>query len=98
MTLSDRLEVPVEVMARQVGEETVILHLESGTYYGLNPVGARVWQLILEGKSLGEVCGVMLEEFEVEREQIEKDVLDLVCELQAKNLVRQATPDCHTTD
>lgn len=98
MTLSDKLEVPVEVMARQVGEETVILHLESGTYYGLDPVGARIWQLIVEGKNLGEVCGVMIDEYEVEQVQIERDVLDLACELEAKKLVRQAAPDCHTTD
>jgi hypothetical protein len=98
MTLSDTLEVPVEVMARQVGEETVILHLESGTYYGLDPVGARIWQLIVEGKSLGEICEVMREEYEVEQAQIEKDVVELAAELESKKLVRQAAPDCHTTD
>jgi len=89
MTLSDKLEVPVEVMARQVGEETVILHLETGTYYGLDAVGARVWQLIVEGKSLGEACAVMIEEYDVEQEKLEKDVLDLVAELEEKRLVRQ---------
>ena len=67
-------------------------------YYGLDPVGARIWQLIVEGKNLGEVCGVMLEEYEVEQLQIEKDVVELAAELEAKKLVRQAAPDCHTTD
>jgi hypothetical protein len=88
MTLSDKLEVPVEVMARQVGEETVILHLESGTYYGLDPVGARIWALILEGKSLAGVCEVMLDEYDVVRQTLEEDVLRLVDELEEKGLVR----------
>jgi hypothetical protein len=98
MTLSDKLEVPVEVMARQVGEETVILHLESGTYYGLDPVGARIWQLLVEGNSLAEICGVMVEEYDVEREQLERDILDLAGELSAKALVRRLPSECHTTD
>jgi len=97
MTLSDRLEIPAEVMARQVGEETVILQLESGTYYGLDPVGARIWQLIGDGRNLGEVCGAMLEEYEVEREQLEADVLELAGEMEAKGLVRRVLSDCNTS-
>jgi hypothetical protein len=37
-------------MARTVGDETVILDLANGTYYGLDPVGARMWQLMSEGQ------------------------------------------------
>lgn len=97
MTLSDRLEIPTEVMARQVGDETVILQLETGTYYGLDPVGARIWQLIGDGSSLAEVCGVMLEEYAVERAELESDVLDLAREMEAKGLVRRVLSDCNTS-
>ena len=38
----------------QVGDETVILDLASGTYFGLDPVGARIWALMGEGKTLAE--------------------------------------------
>ena len=61
MNLSDKVNVPPEVMARTVGDETVILDLTSGTYFGLDPVGARIWQLLTEGKSLSAVCDAMLE-------------------------------------
>jgi len=49
MNLSDKVTIPAQVMARTVGDETVILDLASGTYYGLDPVGARIWQLMSEG-------------------------------------------------
>jgi len=39
----DRVTVPPHVIARRVGEDTVILDLASGTYFGLDPVGARIW-------------------------------------------------------
>jgi hypothetical protein len=98
MTLSDKLEIPEQVMARQVGEETVILDLASGTYFGLDAVGARIWQLASEGRTLAEVCAVLVEEYEVEAEQLGRDVEELANELAAHGLVRQSPLDCHTTD
>jgi len=74
-------------MARQLGEETVILDLESGTYFGLDPVGARIWQLLKEGKSLSEICEAMLEEYEVSREELERDALALAQDLEARSLI-----------
>ena len=74
-------------MARQLGEETVILDLESGTYFGLDPVGARIWQLMKEGKSLAEICDVMLDEYEVSREKLERDALALAQDLEARSLI-----------
>ncbi|MFO7642597.1 MAG: PqqD family protein [Candidatus Competibacteraceae bacterium] len=87
MKLSDRVTVPSQVMDRSVGDETVILNLESGTYYGLDPVGARMWQLLGEGKPLGEVCDAMLAEYDVTRDRLEEDLLKLVEELAGKGLI-----------
>ena len=87
MNLSDKVTVPAQVMAREVGDETVILDLASGTYYGLDPVGARIWQLMAEGQRLTQVCEVMLAEYEVTREDIERDVLALVQTLMERQLV-----------
>ena len=87
MKLSDKITIPAQVMARQVGEETVILDLASGTYFGLDPVGARIWQLMAEGKTLAEVCEAMLAEYEVLREAIERDVFGLAQDLSAKQLI-----------
>jgi Coenzyme PQQ synthesis protein D (PqqD) len=88
MNLTDKVTIPEQVMARQVGEETVILDLASGTYFGLDPVGARIWQLLTEGRTLVEVCETILAEYEVTREDIERDVLSLAEELHAKQLIR----------
>jgi hypothetical protein len=87
MNLTDKPFIPAQVMARQVGDETVILDLGSGTYFGLDPVGARIWQLIGEGKTLGEICDTMLDEFEVTREALERDVIDLADKLLEQKLI-----------
>lgn len=87
MNLFDKVTIPAQVMARQVGEETVILDLASGTYFGLDPVGARIWQLMDEGRTFAEVCESMLAEYEVTQEEIERDVLRLAEELREKKLI-----------
>lgn len=67
----------------------MILDLDSGTYFGLDPVGARFWQLMSEGKTLVDVRDEMLKEYEVTPAQLKNDLLELVNELLAKNLVTE---------
>ena len=87
MNLSDKVAIPAQVMARTVGAETVILDLASGMYFGLDPIGARIWRLLGEGKTLAEVCDAMQATHDVPREKIELDVVELVEALQAQRLV-----------
>ena len=90
MKLDDRVAIPAEVLVRQLGDETVILDLASGTYFGLDETGTRVWQLLERGGTLREVCEAMLGEFDVAPQDIERDVLDLARELGDRGLIRIA--------
>jgi hypothetical protein len=81
------LTISPDVVARQVGDETVILQIGSGTYFGLDPAGARIWQLIEEGKILDEICEVLLDEYEVSREKLEADIAVFIKGLSAQNLI-----------
>jgi hypothetical protein len=90
MNLSDKVTIPAQVMARTVGAETMILDLASGTYYGLDPIGARIWQLMGEGKTLMEICDAMQATHDVSRADIERDVLGLAEALQVQHLVSVA--------
>jgi hypothetical protein len=67
MNPDTRLSIPPQVMSRLVGDETVLLDLESGVYFGLDGVGKRIWESIGEGLSLGETAAVIVSEYEVER-------------------------------
>ena len=68
LTLLDSLVVDAEVLFRQLDDEGVLLDLKSGTYFGLNDVGARTWQLIAEHGALSRVVDVLLLEYAAERE------------------------------
>jgi hypothetical protein len=71
---SQHFTVQQSIAAQPVGDELVLLNLESGIYYSLNPVGACVWSGLLEGKTRAEIVEDILGEFDVTREQAMADV------------------------
>jgi hypothetical protein len=76
-----------EQVSSRVADEEVILNLENGTYYGLDPVGARVWDLIQEPTSVKDLVDRLLEEYEVDRDQCLEDVLALLQDMHDEGLV-----------
>ena len=67
--------------------EAAILNLKSGVYYGLNAVGARIWQLIQEPMTVTTIRDTLLEEYEVESDSCERDLLALLQDLAIAGLI-----------
>ncbi|OKH32523.1 thymidylate synthase [Calothrix sp. HK-06] len=76
-----------EQISSDLGEEAVILNLKSGVYHGLNEVGASIWKLIQEPKTIKEIGQKLLEEYDVEPEQCQSDLIALLEDLLAAELV-----------
>ena len=87
LTRDARLQIPEQVVTRQVGDETVLLNLESGTYFGLDPVGSRFLELLEVEGTLAAVLAKMLEEFDVTEAQLKADLLRLADEMLASGLL-----------
>ncbi|MDH3445204.1 MAG: PqqD family peptide modification chaperone [Deltaproteobacteria bacterium] len=67
--------------------EAVILNTDSGVYYGLNPVGARVWQLIQEPRTVQDLLRTLLETYDVSADRCELELISLLQELATKDLI-----------
>jgi hypothetical protein len=80
-------EVPAHVVARRIGDDSVILDLQSGTYFGLDPVGARIFELVAQGRALGDIQRTILAEYEVAADVLEADLERLLDDLQSHGLV-----------
>jgi hypothetical protein len=74
-------------LCREVQGEAVLLQLDSGEYFGLDPVATRIWQLIVEKGELKEVEAAMLEEFDVDETILSNDISRMIDELVAKRLI-----------
>jgi hypothetical protein len=76
-----------------MGGETAILNSSSGIYFGLNGIGARIWELIQQPTSVKDVLAVLLEEYDVNPKQCERDLLALLDQLAEKNLIETRTDE-----
>ena len=84
---SDRLIVPDEVVSREIGDETVLLDLAQGTYFGLATIGSEIWSKLEEdGITLEEACDLVLEKYDVDRETAENDIRALFADLLSNGL------------
>lgn len=70
-----------------LADESVILNLEDGVYYGLNSVASRVWELVQEPRTLSEVRDRLLSEYEIEEASCTRDLVELVRQLHRWKLV-----------
>ena len=78
ITLDSRVRPSDKTLFRNVEGEAVLLGLNAGSYFGLDPVGTRIWELIAERSLLSEVLSGIVAEFEVDAARAEADLLKLV--------------------
>ena len=91
-SLSSRVTIANEVLFREIEGECVLLNLRSGKYFGLDTIGARMWALLSEHPQVEDVLRALVDEYDVDEERLTHDLLDLVDQLAAQDLVRVDEP------
>ena len=89
LSIMDAVRVPDDVIFRELNGEGVVLNLHNGTYFGLNSVGMRIWQLCEQHGSLREVWEAMQGEFDAPGDALQSDLLAFVNELSSRRLLRR---------
>jgi hypothetical protein len=92
MNLSEQSIVSVtkDQVSCSLGAEAAILNMRDGTYYGLDPVGAQIWQLLQTPRRIAEIQELLLQEYDVEAERCQSDLLQLLEDLLGAGLNRSA--------
>jgi len=67
--------------------EAAILNLKSGVYFGLNTVGASIWNLIQKPRTVKEIQDSILKEYDVDSGRCEQDILEILQELSTHGLI-----------
>lgn len=74
-------------ISADVGGEAVILNLKTGAYHGLDPVGARIWNLLAESTTVNDILDALLKEYEVEPDRCFRELLALLQQLAESGLI-----------
>lgn len=75
------------MVAADMGKEVIILHLQKGHYFGLDQVGARIWDLLQSPITVNEIERQLVEEYDVEADQCHREVTGLLKDLWDEGLV-----------
>lgn len=84
ISFSDRVKIPDDVLISRLQEESVILNLDSESYFGLDDVGSRILSVLTTSDSIEAAYESLLQEYDVDREVLREDLLSLI-----ENLLKQ---------
>ncbi len=84
--------VAKEQTSSQVDREVVVLHLKSEEYYGLNPVGSTIWNLLQQPKKVSEIREAILTQYDVDQENCDRDLFEFLQKLEAEKLIEVQSP------
>lgn len=76
-----------DVVYRELGDESVLVHLATNRIYALNPTAARFWSLLSSGRDRDEIERVLLDEFEVTETEVRAEIDRLAASLREEGLV-----------
>lgn len=82
------IAVQREVVDCKLGDGTALLDLKSNIYFGLNEVGAFVWNNLSQPVTFGQLCRMTEDEFGADTERVSEDLSSLVSRMDAAGLVR----------
>lgn len=87
ITLAQQAKPSGDVLFQNLGGEVVLLDLASERYFGLDPVGTRIWAMLDDGGTLEDIHRRLCDEYEAPSDQLRDDLLALVGQLAAAGLV-----------
>jgi len=82
-----RVSIPEGVMVRHLEGESVLLNLNTESYFGLDDVGTRMWTVLTESASIETAYAVLQAEYEVEPEQLQADLCSFIDRLHESGLI-----------
>jgi hypothetical protein len=87
ITLQTIISAKKEIVAADMDGDTVMMSIEAGKYYNLGKMGGVIWGMMAEPVSVETVVAKLLEQYEVMREQCEREVLSFLSEMNREGLL-----------
>ncbi|MFL0801142.1 MAG: lasso peptide biosynthesis PqqD family chaperone [Agarilytica sp.] len=87
LTLSSIVRRNENIVDAVIDGETVMMSIENGQYYGLDNIASHIWQLVEKPMTIDDICQSLLEEYNVNPEQCESDVIAFLGDLTKSDVV-----------
>jgi hypothetical protein len=94
MNSVDFLHITISPGVRETASEdgAVLLDIEQGICFSLNPVGLKIWRMLRQQFSLDQMTDILEKEFHTPRPELIADICHFVSQLEAKHLISHGVP------
>ena len=82
-----------QIIAQKGSEEVLLFNMDDGSYYALNEVGNRIWELCDGRHEVAQLVSMLAKEYDAPAEIIETDILEVLEDLRSKNLIVECSGD-----
>ncbi|HYP09818.1 MAG TPA: PqqD family protein [Bryobacteraceae bacterium] len=77
------------ILCQKVGDEAVLLDMQSSKYFGLSSVATRIWELLEDGQSVDSAAETVAAQYHQPAGQVLKDTLAFIETAASRGLLRQ---------
>lgn len=76
-----------DLLGAAIGEELLMMSIEKGNYYSLNPVGARIWALLEQPRTLDELVTSLTQEYDVPAAACREETANFLSALRERGML-----------
>ena len=81
-----------KTISGRLHDELIMMDIDQGKYFSLNPVATRIWDLLAEPATIEELCLVLIQEYDVSDEQCGDEVSEYLNQMKKLGLVEIINP------
>jgi hypothetical protein len=87
LTLDSLVARTQEILASEMGKETVMLDIAKGAYFGMDEIGSTIWDMIESPVRISDLCATLQSQFDVAAQDCQRDVLEFLNQLKEQGLL-----------
>ena len=87
ITLTKTVQRNQEMLTSNIGEEIVMMSIENSAYYGLDPIGSNIWEMLAEPIRVSDLCAQLMQRYEVNEQDCQRDVLNFLNQMRNEDLL-----------
>jgi hypothetical protein len=76
-----------QILSSKMDEEIIMMSVQNSEYYGVNPVGAYIWQMLEQPCSIENIIEMLVNEYDVNKEQCMNDIIPFLIKLEEKKII-----------
>jgi hypothetical protein len=88
IALSDTVSISADLLSTEIDGEIVMMDMEAGRYLYLDRIGSVIWTELAQPRTVADLCQSLAGRYAAPLEEIERDVLDLLEQMQRNDLIR----------